>query len=414
MELKYIGDIALRGESMIKKKHFIICLVLTVFFTGILVFTISNYISITVGDKVVVTKSDYRVLQDSKKLLSLKKYIDKNYLEFIDSQVLMEGAAKGLFDSLDDPYSIYMNEKEFSDFNESTSGIYGGIGVIVTEKDGYVTVVAPIEDTPGDKAGLKTGDRIIKVDDIDTMGIGLDKATSLMKGRKGTKVKLTIIRDDKESPIVIDIKREEIVLKTVKSETLEDDISYIRISMFDQDTGKEFKKAIKEVDTNTIKGLIIDLRQNPGGFVKQCIDVADELLDKGIIFYTEDKYKNRDITYSKEGKVSVPYILLVDGGSASASEIVAGAVKDRKEGLIIGEKTFGKGLVQTVEKLNDGSGFKLTTQKYYTPNGISINKIGIEPDIVVPAFDGTEDKDIGIIRDIQLERAVEELQKIIN
>ncbi|NLN48972.1 MAG: S41 family peptidase [Clostridiales bacterium] len=399
---------------MIKKKHFILCLVLTVFFTGILAFTISNYISITVGDKVVVTKSDYRVLQDSKKLLSLKKYIDKNYLEFVDSQVLMEGAAKGLFDSLDDPYSIYMNEKEFNEFNESTSGIYGGIGVIVTEKDGYVTVVAPIEDTPGDKAGLRTGDRIIKVDDIDTMGIGLDKATSLMKGKKGTKVKLTIIRDDKESPIAIDIKREEIVLKTVKSETLEDDIAYIRISMFDQDTGKEFKKAIKEVDTNTIKGLIIDLRQNPGGFVKQCIDVADELLDKGIIFYTEDKYKNRDITYSKEGKVSVPYILLVDGGSASASEIVAGAVKDRKEGLIIGEKTFGKGLVQTVEKLNDGSGFKLTTQKYYTPNGISINKIGIEPDIVVPAFDGTEDKDTGIIKDIQLERAVEELQKIVD
>ncbi len=387
---------------------------MTILITGLLTFTIANYISITVGDKVVVTKSDYRVLQDSKKLLSLKKYIDKNYFEFIDSEVLMEGAVKGLFNSLDDPYSIYMNEVEFKDFNESTSGIYGGIGVIVTEKDGYVTVVAPIEDTPGDKAGLRTGDRIIKVDDIDTMGIGLDKATSLMKGKKGTKVKLTIIRDDKELPVIIEIKREEIVLKTVKSETLEEDIAYIRISMFDQDTGKEFKKAIKEVDTNTIKGLIIDLRQNPGGFVKQCIDVADELLDKGIIFYTEDKYKNRDITYSKEGKVSVPYVLLVDGGSASASEIVAGAVKDRKEGLIIGEKTFGKGLVQTVEKLNDGSGFKLTTQRYFTPNGISINKIGIEPDISVAAFDETEDKNTGDVKDLQLERAVGELRKIID
>lgn len=399
---------------MIKRKHFIFCLVFTVLITAVLAFTLSNYISITVGDKVVVTKGDYRVLQDSKKLLSLKKYIDKNYLEFIDSQVLMDGAVKGLFDSLGDPYSIYMNEEEFKDFNEATSGIYGGIGVIVTEKDGYVTVVAPIEDTPGDKAGLKTGDRIIKVDEIDTMDIGLDKATSLMKGKKGTKVKLTIIREDKDSPLVIEIKREEIVLKTVKSETIENDITYIRISMFDQDTGKEFKKAIKEVDTNTIKGLILDLRQNPGGFVKQCIDVADELLDKGIIFYTEDKYKNRDITYSKEGKVSVPYILLVDGGSASASEIVAGAVKDRKEGLIIGEKTFGKGLVQTVEKLSDGSGFKLTTQKYFTPNGISINKIGIDPDIVVSSFDGTEEENAVIIKDNQLERAVEELRKIID
>lgn len=399
---------------MIKRKHFILSLFITILVTGMLVFTLSNYISITIGNKVVVTKSDYQVLQDSKKLLSLKKYIDKSYLEAVDSETLMEGAIKGLFDSLDDPYSLYMNKEEFKDFNESTSGIYGGIGVIVTEKDGYVTVVAPIEDTPGDKAGLKTGDRIIKVDDIDTTGIGLDKATSLMKGKKGTKVMLTILRDDKKEPIEVVIKREEIVLKTVKAEILEDGIAYIRISMFDQDTGKEFKKAVKEIEKQNSRGLIIDLRQNPGGFVKQCVDVADELLDKGIIFYTEDKNKNRDITYSKDGKVNVPYILLVDGGSASASEIVAGAVKDRKAGLIMGEKTFGKGLVQTVEKLYDGSGFKLTTQKYYTPNGISINKIGIDPDIEVLALEELEDKNTGEIKDIQLERAVEEVRKIID
>ncbi len=372
---------------------------------------VSNYISISMGDKVVINKSDYQILQEGKKLLTLKKYIDKNYLEPVDNVLLMEGAAKGLFDSLDDPYSVYMNKDEFKDFTESTSGAYGGIGVIVTEKDGYVTVVAPIEDTPGDKAGLRTGDKVLKVDDIEITGIGLDKATSMMKGKKGTKVKLTIVRENKDEPFVVEIKREEIILRTVKAEMLEDDIAYIRISMFDQDTGKEFKKAIKEIESENAKGLVLDLRQNPGGYVTQCVEVADELLDKGIIFYTEDKEKKKEITYSKEEKINIPFLLLVDGGSASASEIVAGAIKDRNAGIIIGEKTFGKGLVQTVEKLSDGSGFKLTTQKYYTPKGISINKIGIEPDIEVIALD--EELSGKVVTDVQLERAIEELLKII-
>jgi len=384
-----------------------------VIITGMLTFIITNYISLIIGNKAVITKSDYQILQDSKKLLTLKKYIDKNYLEPVDSQILMEGAAKGLFHSLGDPYSIYMNKEEFKDFKESTSGIYGGIGVIITELDGYVTVVAPIEDTPGDRAGLKTGDRIIKVDDVEITGIGLEKATSMMKGKKGTKVIITIIRESKKEPIDVEIKREEIILKTVKTDMIDNSIAYVRISMFDQDTGKEFKKALKEIESRNAKGLILDLRQNPGGYVTQCVDVADELLDKGIIFYTEDKARNRDITYSKDNKINIPYVLLVDGGSASASEIVAGAIKDRKAGIIIGEKTFGKGLVQTVEKLYDGSGFKLTTQKYYTPNGISINKIGIEPDIEVPALEESDIQGIGEIKDVQLERAVEEILKMI-
>ena len=403
----------LRGEFMIRKRQLIFWLIIVVCITTAATFTVSNYMSFVVGDKVIVSKNDYEILQESKKLLTLKKYIDKNYVEPIESEKLMEGAAKGLFQALDDPYSVYMNKDEFKDFNEYTSGSYGGIGVIVTEKDGYVTVVAPIEDTPGDRAGLKTGDRIIKVDDMDITGIGLEKATSLMKGKKGTKVTLTIVRENKREPMVIEIRREDIVLKTVKSKMLESDIGYIRVSMFDEDTGKEFKKALSEVDRQNAKALIIDLRQNPGGYVTQCVEVADELLDKGIIFYTEDKNKNKEVTYSKENKVDVPFVLLVDGGSASASEIISGAVKDRKAGLLIGTKTFGKGLVQSVEKLGDGSGFKLTTQKYYTPNGISINKIGIEPDIEVKALEIEEGQDPEKIQDVQLERAVEELLKII-
>lgn len=398
---------------MIKKRSFIFWLFIVVCITAVATFMVTNYVSFIVGNKVIITKNDYELLKESKKILGLKNHIDKFYLEPVESEKLMEGAAKGLFEALEDPYSVYMTKEEFKDFNESTSGSYGGIGVIVTEKDGYVTVVAPIEDTPGDRAGLKTGDRILKVDDIDITGIGLEKATSMMKGKKGTKVTLTLVRENRKEPIIVEIKREEIVLKTVKSNMLENSIGYIRISMFDQDTGKEFKKALSEIERQNAKALIIDLRQNPGGYVTQCVEVADELLDKGIIFYTEDKNKNKEVTYSKEKKVNVPYVLLVDEGSASASEIISGAVKDRKAGLLIGTKTFGKGLVQSVEKLGDGSGFKLTTQKYYTPNGISINKIGIEPDIEVKALELQEGQDPEEVKDVQLERAVEELLKMI-
>ena len=398
---------------MVKKRSFIFWLFIVVCITAAATFIVTNYVSFIVGNKVIITKNDYELLQESKKILRLKNHIDKFYLEPVESEKLMEGAAKGLFEALEDPYSVYMTKDEFKDFNESTSGSYGGIGVIVTEKDGYVTVVAPIEDTPGDRAGLKTGDRIMKVDDIDITGIGLEKATSMMKGKKGTKVTLTLVRENKKEPIIVEIKREEIVLKTVKSDMLENSIGYIRISMFDQDTGKEFKKALSEIKSQKAKALVIDLRQNPGGFVTQCVEVADELLDKGIIFYTEDKNKNKEIAYSKEKKVNVPYVLLVDEGSASASEIISGAVKDRKTGLLIGTKTFGKGLVQSVEKLTDGSGFKLTTQKYYTPNGISINKIGIEPDIEVKALELQDGEDPEKVKDVQLERAVEELLKMI-
>lgn len=398
---------------MIKRRQLIFAVIISVIITAILTFTFTNVVSFTIGNKVVLSKEDYKLVKEAQKLLTLKKHIEKYYLEPVDSEKLMEGAAKGMFEALGDPYSVYMNQKEFKDFNESTSGSYGGIGVIVTDKDGYVTVVAPIEDTPGEKAGLRTGDKIIKVDDIEVTGIGLEKATSLMKGKKGTKVVLTVLRENRDEPLIMEIKREDIVLKTVKTDMLEDEIGYIRISMFDEDTGKEFKKALSEIKTKKAKGLIIDLRQNPGGFVTQCVEVADELLDKGVIFYTEDKYKNQVVTNSKDGKIDIPFVILVDEGSASAAEIVSGAVKDRKAGLLIGTKTFGKGLVQSVEKLNDGSGFKLTIQKYYTPNGIDINKVGIEPDIEVKALEISEGQNPEDVKDVQLERAVEEIRKLI-
>lgn len=399
---------------MIRKRTAVFWALLLVIVTSFITFIASNTLAISIGDRVVVSKEDFETMKDLQKLVGLKNYIKGNYVEGAEDEKLMEGAMKGMFDSLGDPYSVYMTREEFKNFNESTKGSYGGIGVIVTRsEDGYVMVVAPIEDTPGERAGLKTNDKIIRVDDKDIVGMDLEGAVSLMKGNKGTQVELTVIRESVKQPMTFKIKREEIVLKTVKSNMLENDIGYIRLSMFDEDTGKEFTNALTKLKAKNMKGLIIDLRQNPGGFINQCVDVADELLDEGLIVYTEDKNKKREDYKSKRGKVEVPFVLLIDEGSASASEILSGAVKDRNAGLLIGTKTFGKGLVQSIEQLKDGSGVKLTTQKYYTPKGISINKIGIQPDIEVKPLEMREGQNPEEVKDVQLERAIEEILKQI-
>ena len=399
---------------MISKRTAIFWALILVIVTAFGTFVAANTVAISLGNKVVIAKDDFETVKSMDKLLSLKEYIKGSYVEGAEDNKLIEGAIKGMFESLGDPYSVYMTKEEFKNFNESTKGSYGGIGVIVTRsEDGYVTVVAPIEDTPGEKAGLKTNDRIIKVDDKDVIGIELEAAVTLMKGKKGTEVKLTVMRDDVKEPKEFNITREEIILKTIKSNMMENNIGYIRISMFDEDTGVEFKKALTALTAKDMKGLIIDLRQNPGGFITQCVEVADELLDEGLVVYTEDKAKKREDYKSKNGKVEVPFVVLIDEGSASASEILSGAVKDRKAGLLIGTKSFGKGLVQSIEQLKDGSGMKLTTQKYYTPNGISINKIGIQPDIEVKAVETRENEKPEDVKDVQLDRALEEILKQI-
>lgn len=397
---------------MISKRTAFFWALVLVIVTAFGTFVAANTVAISMGSKVVIAKEDFESVKSMEKLLSLKEYIKGYYVEGAEDNKLIEGAIKGMFESLGDPYSVYMSKEEFKNFNESTKGTYGGIGVIVTRsEDGYVTVVAPIEDTPGERAGLKTNDKIIKVDDKDIIGIDLEAAVSMMKGKKGTQVTLTVMRDDVKEPQVFKITREEIVLKTVKSNVMDNNIGYIRISMFDEDTGSEFKKALNGLKEKNIKGLVLDLRQNPGGFINQCVEVADELLDEGLIVYTEDKAKNREDYKSKSGKLNVPFVVLIDEGSASASEIVSGAIKDRKAGLLIGTKSFGKGLVQSIEQLKDGSGMKLTTQKYYTPNGISINKIGIQPDIEVKAPETRDGQKPEDVKDVQLDRAVEELLK---
>jgi carboxyl-terminal processing protease len=399
---------------MISKKKAVVIGIVLVLITSILTFMITNTFEVVIGERVVVSKADYENLKDVEKLLGLKEYVKKNYVEGAKDDSLMEGAMKGVFEALGDPYSVYMSASEFKSMNESTSGNFGGIGVIVTKsEEGYITVVAPVEDTPGEKAGIKTKDKIIKVDDKDLIGMELDKAVELIKGKPGTKVVLTISRGDVTQPMTFEITREMINQKAVKSEVKESNVGYIRINSFDSDADKDFKRELTSLKAKKIKGLILDLRQNPGGYVSSCLEIADEILGEGMVVYTEDINKNRQVYNSKAGGLGVPLVILVDGGSASASEILAGAVKDRNAGLLIGEKTFGKGLVQSVESLKDGSGFKLTTQKYYTPNGISINKIGIEPNIEVKPMEVKEGQKPEDIKDLQLERAMEEILKQI-
>lgn len=373
---------------MISKKKAFAGAIIIILITTLLNFTIGNLVAIRMGQKVVITRDtfDYYtdINQKYSKFFKLHDYLFSNYYQEIDEAVLVEGAIIGMFENIGDPYTSYMTEKEFTEMMTRTQGSYGGIGIIVTPgDDGFVTVVSPIEDTPGERSGIITGDKIISVDGTPVSGNRLDQAVEIMKGKPGTTVKLVISRAGVNEPIDIIIKREEIRLRTVRSEVLDGDIGYVRISMFDEQTAGDFKNHLKDLKQKNIKGLILDLRNNPGGLLSQCIEIADEILGDQVIVYTEDRHGTRSEERSKKSHIDVPLAILVNKGSASASEILAGAVKDVNRGTIIGTTTFGKGLVQLVKPLNDGSGFKYTVSEYFTPNGINIHGTGIEPNIIV-------------------------------
>lgn len=394
---------------MISKKKAIIGALLIVILTSVFNFTVGNLITSPLGFGYALSKDKN---EQYEKFFALKDYLQKNYYKEIDEEQLIEGAIKGMFDSIGDPYTQYMDVKEFGDLMTTTQGSYGGIGVIVTPgDDGYVTVVSPIEDTPGEKAGLIPGDKIVSVNGEAISGDRLDYAVSLMKGEPGTDVKLSILREGKAETFDVILKREEIRLKTVKSEMIENDIGYIRISMFDEQTAADFKAHLGELKKKNIKGLVLDLRNNPGGLLDQCVEIADEILGEQVIVYTEDRGGNRNIEKSDENQLEIPLTVLVNKGSASASEILSGAIKDGNKGTIIGTTTFGKGLVQQVKPLADGTGFKFTISEYFTPNGTNIHGTGVEPDIVVelPGEDGNETT-VDIQKDTQLEKAIEVLR----
>jgi carboxyl-terminal processing protease len=319
------------------------------------------------------------------KLLKIKQILIDNYIDKIDKakeDKMADAEIRAMVDSLGDPYTVYMDAKEYKAFNTQIAGSYAGIGIYVGEKAGKIIVIAPIEGSPAEKAGVKAGDIIVAVNDKNVTGKDMDKAVSMMLGKPHTTVKITFNRAGKGNFLKL-ITREQIVIKSVKAEMLKDKIGYIKIAMFGENTSDEFIKALNSLESQGEKGLIIDLRDNGGGLLNESGRIADKLLGKGTIVYTIDNKNHKEVWTSDASKFNKPLVLLVNGGTASASEILSGAVRDFKAGTLIGTKTFGKGIVQMPQELSDGSAVKVTIAKYYTPSGECIQKIGIKPNIVL-------------------------------
>ena len=339
-----------------------------------------------------------------KKLAILEKSIENDFYKKVDKEELINGALKGMFEATGDQYSQYYTKSEFEKLMEQTSGTFVGIGVVISpvEDENLITVVAPMEGSPAEKSGIKPGDKILKVNGEDVSSKQMDKALTLIKGEEGTTVNITIKRNNQV--LDFDVKREKIINKTIEYKVIDDNIGYVKIYSFDEHTYKDFTKALDKLEAKNIKGLVIDLRDNPGGLLNICEDIADEILDQNqvIVSVKNNKEKSKEYVSDNKKQLDLPIALLINSGSASASEILTGAIVDNGKGIAVGTTTFGKGLVQTVRQMRDGTGFKLTTAQYYTPSGAYINGKGIKPTI--------EEKDEAK----QLDVAVDWIKKEIN
>ncbi len=309
--------------------------------------------------------------------------IRSSYVGEYTDKKLFEGAMHGLVEGLDDPYSEYLDEKGFSRLNEMTDGTFGGIGVVLGQRNKEFVVVSPMEGSPGAKAGIEAGDKILKVNDVDTKGRSLEDVVSTIRGKKGTSVKL-LLEHKNGQQFTADIVRDDIKVKSVAGRMLPDSkIGYIRIAMFNENTGEEFKKAYEKLEQEGMQATLLDLRHNPGGLLTECVKVSNYIVPKGPVVSITDKKGNTKVYESKLEKVKYPLAVLIDHGSASASEIVSAAVQDTKAGKLFGVKTYGKGCVQSVFHITTKTGLKLTTAMYYTPSGRSIHKVGVTPDVEI-------------------------------
>ncbi|MER2139336.1 MAG: S41 family peptidase [Succiniclasticum sp.] len=309
--------------------------------------------------------------------------IHSSYVGEYTDKKLFEGAMHGMVESLDDPYSEYLDEKGFTRLNEMTDGTFGGIGVVLGQRNKEFVVVSPMEGSPGAKAGIEAGDKILKVNDADTKGRTLEDVVSTIRGKKGTSVKL-LLEHKNGQQFTADIVRDDIKVQSVAGKMLPDSkIGYIRIAMFNENTGEEFKKAYEKLEQEGMQATLLDLRHNPGGLLNECVKVANFIVPKGPVVSITDKKGKTQVYESKLEKVKYPLAVLIDHGSASASEIVAGALQDTKAGKLFGTTTYGKGCVQSVFHITTSTGVKLTTAMYYTPSGRSIHKVGVTPDVEV-------------------------------
>ena len=319
------------------------------------------------------------------KFNTIKNILEARYYKPIDENTLLEGAISGMASSLSDPYTVYFTKEQMKMFSEKTGGSYVGIGVSINlDNQGLLTIVECFEGSPTKTAGLLPGDKIIKVDDKDVTQIkDEDLIIKMIKGTEGTNVKITVYRQSSNQSLDFNILRKAIKVNNIQSEVLSNKIGYIRISTFDSNIADYFDNHLSKLLTQNIKGLIIDVRNNPGGDYEQVVNIADRLLPEGLIVYTEDKNGKRSEENSDGTELNLPMAIVVNENSASASEVLAGAIKDHQKGVLIGVRTFGKGLVQNVQTLKDGSGIKYTVAKYFTPSGAFIQGVGIKPDEVV-------------------------------
>jgi carboxyl-terminal processing protease len=353
------------------------------------------------GSSRLVTAGTGDIYKNIELLTEVIRKIEKSYVEPQDAQKLIHGAIKGMVQALD-PHSSFLTKEEHQDLLIETKGSFSGVGIEITVRDNFLTVVSPIEGTPAYKAGIQAGDRIIKIDGKPTADMTLPEAVKSIRGERGTQVNLTIMREPGDKPLEFTVTRELIPIRSVRSHLLTPEIAYVRITNFQSKTAADLEAALQEIEAeNDLKGLILDLRNNPGGLLSQAIEVTDLFLNAGVIVSTKGRDSSQDLHATAHREVverAYPIIALVNGGSASAAEIVAGALQDNKRAIVLGTKTFGKGSVQTIIPLSDGSGLRLTTAMYYTPSGRSIQASGISPDIelkfIPPPEEEKDDPDV--------------------
>lgn len=344
--------------------------------------------------------------------------IKRDYVEQVSDKKLLEDAVRGMLSGLD-PHSAYLVPEEYQELKEGTTGQFGGLGIEVTMENGFIKVVSPIDDTPAQRAGLKTGDLIIRLDDKPVKGMSLVEAVKTMRGDPGSKIELTVVREGEEAPLKFTLVRDIIKVKSVKSKLLEKGYGYVRISSFQSGTGESLLDSLaqlKKDNAGVLKGLVLDLRNNPGGVLNAAVEVSDAFLKSGLIVYTKGRIENSEMRFNASSDDllnGAPMVVLINAGSASASEIVAGALQDQKRAVIMGEKSFGKGSVQTILPTSNGAAVKLTTARYYTPSGRSIQAEGIEPDIALASvkLEKVEKSDIAPVKEADLSHHLENGKK---
>ncbi|MCX8131298.1 MAG: S41 family peptidase [Clostridia bacterium] len=399
---------------MYKNRSNLITLITLVVVTSIVSFTISAFVfigwnklnpdSISFDTKVVSKENITKFNQ-------VRDILKSQYYKGVDENIMLEGAIAGMAESLGDRYTAYYPKEKWQVFEQELEGSFVGIGVTVKmDSDGLLTIMDIYEDSPAQKSGVLPGDKVVKVDGTDVTKMEEDAIIKLIRGKEGTKVKITIFRESETRFVDIDITRQKIKEENIKSKLISNNIGYIKLVKFDSEIAKYFEKSLNKLIDKGIKGLIIDVRDNPGGYYRQVVDVADLLLPKCTIVYTEDKYRKKEFEYSDSNQIKLPIVVLVNGNSASASEILAGAIKDNKRGILVGTKTYGKGLVQASFTLDDGSGIKLTVQRYFTPSGVCIQGKGIEPNEVINLPEKYQNIPVSRIpaeEDTQLQKAIE-------